>query len=134
MSLLSWDQSFSVGVEEIDLQHQKLIAMMNEFYEQIGSDSQRALRTLLGSLIEYTKFHFTTEEQYFRELGYPESDAHIAKHREFIDKVQDVKSRLDSGKHVVSFEITTFLKDWLTHHVKGNDKAYGRFLNDHGVF
>jgi hemerythrin len=33
MALIDWDASYSVQVDEIDQQHQKLIAMINELNE-----------------------------------------------------------------------------------------------------
>ncbi len=33
MALIDWDKSLSVNVEEIDQQHKKLIAMINELNE-----------------------------------------------------------------------------------------------------
>lgn len=134
MGFLKWDDSFSVNVREIDLQHQKLIEMLNEFYGHIGKNSGEAFRTLLNSLVEYTQYHFSTEERYFAKFSYPDSKTHAEIHKQFTEKVLDVKNRLENGKLVLSLEITTFLKDWLTHHIKGADKAYGKHFNDHGLF
>ena len=134
MALMTWNDSFSVNVREIDLQHQRLIEMLNEFYDHVSADSEQALRTLLNSLVEYTQYHFSTEEKYFVKFGYPEAKSHTDTHRMFTNKVLDVKSRLEKGRFVVSVEITNFLKDWLTHHIKGVDKAYGKCFNDNGLF
>ena len=121
MAFMAWDDSLSVNVREIDLQHQKLIDMINVFYEQ---NSGQAFRTLLDSLVEYTQYHFSTEEKYFQRFAFPDAVSHTEMHKIFTDKVLDVRSRLCQGKFVVSLEITTFLKDWLTHHIKETDKEY----------
>jgi hemerythrin len=133
MAFMKWDDSLSVNVREIDLQHQKLIDMINEFYKHVGKDSGEAFRTLLDSLVEYTQYHFTTEEKYFQRFAYPATGSHIKMHKEFTEKVLDVRNRLAHGKFVVSLEITTFLKEWLTHHIKETDKAYSKYFNDHGL-
>jgi hemerythrin len=133
MAFMTWDDSYSVKVREIDLQHQKLIGMINDFYEHIGKDSGQALRTLLKSLADYTQYHFSTEEKYFEKFAYPNVGSHKEIHRQFIEKVSDVQNRLNRGELVISFEITTFLKDWLIHHIKETDKAYSKFFNEHGL-
>lgn len=133
MPFMSWDDSFSVGVREIDVQHQKLIGMINIFYEHVGKESGQAFRTLLDSLVEYTDYHFSTEERYFDRYAYPDAGSHGEMHKQFIEKVSDVRNRLGQGKFVVSLEITSYLKDWLTHHIKVTDKAYSKFFNDHGL-
>jgi len=133
MAFMKWDDTFSVNVREIDLQHQKLIEMVNEFYEHVGDDYGKALQTLLDSLVDYTRYHFSTEEKYFKEFAYQDSASHTDMHRKFAEKVLDVRSRLDQGRIVVSFEITNFLKDWLTHHIREDDRAYSKCFNDHGL-
>jgi hemerythrin len=55
-------------------------------------------------------------------------------HQAFIEKVGDVRTKLLNGQVVLSFEITTFLKDWLTNHIKGDDKAYSKHFNENGLF
>ena len=134
MALLKWDDSYSVNVREIDQQHQQLIRMLNEFYAHIEQDSKGAFRTLLDSLVDYTQYHFSTEEKYFAQYGYPDADAHIQTHKNFTGKVLDVRERLLNGQMVLSVEITSFLKNWLTDHIKGADKAYGRHFNEHGLY
>lgn len=134
MAFMQWDSDFSVNVAEIDQQHQKLVGMLNEFYGHVGKNAGQAFRTLLDSLVDYTQYHFSTEENYFRKFSYPEAANHTEEHRQFTEKVLDVKNRLNQKKLVLSLEITTFLKDWLTHHIKVNDKAYSGFFNKNGLF
>lgn len=107
--------------------------MINDFYGHVGKDAGQAFRELLDSLVAYTQYHFSTEEMYFRRFSYPEAADHIEEHRKFTEKVLDVKERLDRKQLVLSLEITTFLKDWLTHHIKASDKAHGKFFNDKGL-
>ena len=133
MAFMTWNDSFSVNIREIDLQHQKLIGMINEFYEHVGKNSGQAFRTLLDSLVEYTEYHFSTEEKYFQRFKYPDASSHLEMHKTFTEKVLDVRDRLNRGEFVISLEITTFLKNWLTHHIKETDKAYSKFFNDHGL-
>jgi hemerythrin len=134
MAFMQWDDSFSVNVKEIDQQHQKLVGMLNEFYGHVGKDAGQAFRLLLDSLVDYTQYHFSTEEKYFKAFSYPEAATHTEEHQKFTEKVLDVKNRLYNKELVLSLEITVFLREWLTHHIKGSDKAYGRFFNDNGLF
>ena len=133
MAFVSWDESMSVNVHEIDVQHQKLIGMISEFYECISTDARAAFQGLLDSLEEYTRYHFATEEKYFKRFSYPDAVNHVNMHQKFTEKVSEVRKRLDQGELVVSLEVTLFLKDWLTHHIKQADKAYGSFFNMHGL-
>lgn len=133
MAYFTWDDSYSVNVREIDLQHQKLVGMINEFYDSVGKMPDQALFTLIGKLVNYTQYHFSTEEKYFEQFSYPGTKEHTEEHRKFTAKVLDVKKKVEEGRLVISTEITSFLKNWLSHHIKEVDKAYSKCFNDHGL-
>lgn len=134
MALVTWDNSFSVNVREIDQQHQTLFNMLNQFYEQVGKNAKEALRTLLDSLVDYTKHHFASEEKYFARFKYPDAAFHTKAHQGFVQKVEDVRKRFIGGQLVLSTDLTTFLKEWLIQHIKGADKAYSKHFNENGLF
>ena len=82
---------------------------------------------------EYAALHFKIEEEYFRLYKYPNYESHKKKHDSFVEKVADVEKRFNDGKLILSFEITTFLKDWIKEHIQGTDKEYSDFLIGKGV-
>ncbi len=132
-SFMRWDDSYSVGVEEIDNQHKKLIEMIAKFYSLIKDDSKVAMAETLDSLIEYTDYHFKYEEKIFDKLNYPETDEHKKIHKSFVDTAIDVQTRLKEGKLVIPTEVSNLLKNWLIEHINGEDKKYTKFLNDNGI-
>ena len=100
----------------------------------VGKTSMACIATaLLASLADYAVSHFATEERYFDRYGYVEAARHKEEHRLFTAKVRDIMERLDSGKLVISFELTNFIKDWVVAHVKGEDKKYSRCFNEAGL-
>ena len=69
MALMKWDESFSVGVKEIDAQHQKLVAMINELHAAMKEGKVHdVLGEIISGMAKYTIFHFETEEKYFEEF------------------------------------------------------------------
>ncbi|MDZ4179837.1 MAG: hemerythrin domain-containing protein, partial [Coriobacteriia bacterium] len=70
---------------------------------------------------------------YFDRYGYPEVDAHKAQHQDFVSRVEDFKRGFDEGRLFLSLDMMDFLALWLVEHIQGSDKAYGPFLNEHGV-
>ncbi len=63
MALITWNNGLDLGVEEIDNQHRKLVAMINDLNDAMrqgrGND---VLAKILGGLINYAATHFNTEE------------------------------------------------------------------------
>ncbi len=134
MPFLEWNDSFSVKIPSIDKQHQKLVSMINELMDAMKSGKGKlVLGDIIQELANYTVEHFNTEEKYFKEFNYPETEQHIKEHREFVNKVSDFKKKFDSGGITLSVEIMNFLRDWLKNHILGSDQKYSDFLVSKGV-
>lgn len=134
MALITWDNSFSVNVAEIDAQHQKLIAMINELHDAMKQGKGKDVSgTIINRMFNYTATHFKTEERYFDRFGYPETDVHKQEHAAFVQKVSDFKDGFEQGKLGVSVEIMSYLSNWLQNHIKKSDKQYSRFFNENGL-
>ena len=85
MAAITWDETLSVKVNSIDLQHKKLIDLINSFYENLDKKSNKEkILTLIRALKDYTLFHFSTEERYMKQAGYPDFEKHKAEHQKLI--------------------------------------------------
>jgi hemerythrin len=134
MAWFDWDDSFLIGIAEIDEQHRGLVELVDQFYATMRrSTPQAGLVRLLKGMIEYTRSHFATEERWMREYSYPGLDAQIAQHTHFVEKVQNITDRFIRGELVLSIELTGFLRDWLSQHILGTDQEMGRFLIARGA-
>jgi hemerythrin len=133
MSKIVWDGSLTVGVEELDTQHKKLIAIINDLDSaMIQGHGKDVLGEVITELIEYVKIHFGAEEGYLRKARYPDFGAHQDQHTAFIQKISSFKSDYEAGKAGLSVEIMAFLKVWIIQHIKSSDKKYISILNDAG--
>lgn len=134
MPLLDWKSEYSVGITEIDLQHKKLIAMLNDLHEAMGSGKgKETLSKIVKGLMDYTQSHFATEEKYFKQFSYPKTASHVMEHKKFVQEVSDFAKKYEEGKLTLSIEIMKFLKTWLTTHICGVDKEYAPFLKEKGL-
>ena len=130
MSLLQWDENLSVGVEQFDREHRKLIAIMNELFDAIQTGhAELVLGPILVRLVDYTMTHFSNEERAMREAGYEGLAEHKALHDELIRRVAEVQRHYREGAaSVVSTELMDFLKNWLIGHIQIEDKQYAPVL------
>ncbi len=129
MSLITWSDKLAVGNAEIDSQHQKLVQLINGLHNHmIAGDAHDVMGKVLERMIEYTAFHFSTEERLMAQSGYPASAAHIAEHRKLVAKATELNEKFRAGKTAITMETMTFLRDWLQHHIAESDHALGAFL------
>lgn len=134
MSLITWSDQLTVGIEEIDQQHQKLVQLINGLHNHmLAGDASDIMNKVLDRVVEYTGFHFKTEEQLMLEYNYPDSQAHQHEHNELVDTAVGLQQKLKSGHAHITMETMHFLQDWLQHHILGSDKQFAKYLRSKGV-
>lgn len=128
---ITWRDSLSIGIEEIDSQHKELLQRFDRLLNacQAGQGINE-LKKLQIFLEEYVYTHFNAEEALQRQSGYPEYEAHLAEHAYFIDQIKKLKSEtLEDGvytHHVV--ETNNMLLKWFLNHIAKVDAKLGAFL------
>ena len=134
MAIMIWNESYSVGVRELDEQHKSLIRMINEMHYAMNKDrGQEAISSIVAQMFDYMELHFTTEEGYMQQFGYLGLPAHRREHEEFRAKASDLRERVDAGEFVLSFEIVQFLSDWLQNHIMVTDMKYTSLFAEKGL-
>lgn len=132
--VIKWSSELSVRVAEIDQQHQKLIDMINDLNDAMSKGKGKEITAkIIEGLLSYTATHFALEEKYFTLYGYPEAGIHKIEHKNFVKKVTEFKDSFNKGAVLLTFDIITFLKDWLVKHIQGTDKKYTKFFNEKGL-
>lgn len=113
MPLMIWKDEYDTGVKTCDDQHRNLVKMLNELLEAMkAGKGKEALDKVLTGLVEYTLYHFKTEEDAFKKYGYDRaaSDFHKKEHDALVQQVADFKRRFDGGE-MVTIGLMNFLKD-----------------------
>lgn len=86
---LVWQDRFSVGVEEIDKDHQKLLKIVNKLFT-FSDESQKSHWACMEG-IKYFKDHavnhFANEEAYMDSIGYKGVERHRRIHTDFRQKI-----------------------------------------------
>ena len=134
MAFFNWDDRLNVGINEIDMQHKKLVQMLNELYEAMkAGKANEAVGKILDGMIQYTTSHFATEERYMRQHNFPDFQKHKQEHDTLTQQVLDLQSQFKSGQVALSMKVGNFLKNWLSSHISGTDMKYGPFLQAKGL-
>ncbi len=129
MQKIKWDKNFEFGFEEIDKQHKFLIGLLNEFIDarNEGKDFQ-ILKEILSRLLDYTKYHFATEEKFLEENNYPRIAEHRRLHKELIDETTKISNDFNSNNIEISDDIFNLLIHWVLSHILEKDMDYKNFV------
>ena len=132
---VTWTADMSVGVQALDDDHMKLVAILNDLHDGIAAGRGTArLGKVLDGLVSHAKTHFALEEELFAQTGYPAAADHIREHREFTEWVLDIHAHYNKGLFdALSQNTLNFLKDWLRDHVLDSDKKYEAHLRANGI-
>ena len=134
MPIMSWTDTYSTGIAEVDKQHKKLIDLINDLHDAMAKgQAKNVLGKILGELVTYCANHFAMEESLFDKHGYPDAADHKEKHQKMASKVIALQREFEQGKAMMTIEVMDFLQQWLDKHILGTDKKYGPFLNSKGV-
>ena len=87
---------------------------------------------ILNELFDYTKYHFTTEEEYFVKFRYKNRDEHVLAHISFVEKMRELKEQKDQNMKITS-RLMSFLRNWLTTHIQIEDKKFQGCFKSHGL-
>ena len=131
MAMIEWNDSLSIDIEEIDLQHKSLVDMINRVHDMMsqGQTDKEGVLGILSDMGAYAAEHFSTEERYMDKYKYPQAPLHKVRHSDFIEKVTQVNKQLAAGSGRTYMEVLNFLTDWLVNHINETDKVMGTFLN-----
>jgi hemerythrin len=134
-SRLTWRPEYSVGIEDIDAQHQELFRRAGLFIESLRRQSRQEIGVLLSFLRFYTVTHFGTEEAWMREAGYPGTNQHVKLHDRFIKDILALSKQHEKkgGPGLEPAGVSAWLEQWLTDHVTQVDTDLARHLKASGV-
>jgi hemerythrin-like metal-binding protein len=136
MQEVQWTDDLSVGVELIDEQHKMLINRLNSLTRALESQQgPTEIAATLNFLIEYTHFHFSTEEKHMAANSYPGLEQHRRKHGEFKATLGSLEEdfREEGATPMLADSIDTLLVNWLIKHIRGVDVEFGAFLKKNGI-
>lgn len=129
MAFIEWSEQYSVSIPKIDEQHKKLLDLVNKLHGAMASGQGKdALGTILEELIQYTDYHFKTEEAAFSRYGYSEAEVHKEQHQNLLNTANDLQKKYQKGTMLISVETLNFLVEWVTNHILVQDKQYVSLL------
>ena len=135
MTHLIWTDDLAIGIDSIDEQHKVLFNLIDQLQDAMSrGESRSVLQDIFQGLITYTEKHFQFEEDIFNEIKYPDMEAHLAKHRQFVADMDDLRSQFtENTNFMIGVDVMKFLTDWLVSHIQGTDRQYAPLFKSLGI-
>jgi hemerythrin len=125
MTVIKWRDSFNTGVRQFDLEHHKIVELINAMYLAMRDKAGRdEVEKLVSELVAYTRYHFENEESAMTAAHYPQLEDHRAEHErlraEVVNFEKLIKEDFDEGTR----DFYRFLRQWLKEHIMECDMLY----------
>jgi hemerythrin-like metal-binding protein len=135
MPIVTWCDEYSVNVEEIDIQHKKILELVNNLHASVENRlDKQELERLLIELVDFTRMHFTTEEQLMKKYDYPELVKHQNEHNILLQHLDNLVAAVSRGKYPTFYSDYDVSSDWALIHISETDKRLGAFLNAKNIY
>jgi len=130
--IFPWNVNFETGIAAIDVQHKKLVDLINSLATHMAFQSDRlTLDEVFKELTDYAAHHFATEEKLMKQhLGDDAiSQEHEEAHRSFVAELVRMKSNASNKNSEILFEeILIYLSHWLAFHILDTDKHMSKIV------
>ena len=135
-TLFKWDDSFLIGIEELDHEHKVLIDDINRLHEELARhDEKSEIEECLGDIYARMQAHFALEEHVMKEHGYKYFDEHKREHNGLLDRYTEYMVQLLNDTDVSSSNhIEENLKHWVIKHIVTSDKKMSLMVQEEKSF
>lgn len=130
MAYFEWADDLVIDHGPIDADHQRLVALVNCLHTATSEGhGQEVVDQILHELVDYTRGHLRREEQLMANIHYPGLAQHKTAHDKFILRIQGLQAKYEAGSITVASQVSTVLRDWLSVHIRREDKGFKPYLH-----
>ncbi len=127
-----WDDSFQIGIEELDHEHKVLINDINKLHEEmVGNEDLAEIKYWLGEIYVHMQAHFALEEHVMKEHQYRFYDEHKREHERFLEDFTECMVQFLNGADISAKDpIEECLTQWIVDHITSSDKKMALMVGD----
>ncbi len=97
MRRIEWSSSLEIGAGEIDDDHRRLVALMQEVGSAIEQQDQKLCRAKIQIFIDAAADHFAKEETFLARIGFPTIDEHKFYHLSLLTGANELREHAPPG-------------------------------------
>ena len=132
MNLLIWKEEFSVGVVEIDQEHQELIELINTLHRSAREGvTRKQVLDGLNDIYIHIAAHFSHEERLMLKSRYRLYSEHRADHEALLDDLRDIMEEVAVDGEFEERRLSIDLDRWFSDHFRTHDAKLHNHSGDH---
>lgn len=129
MAYFEWADDMVIDNGVIDADHRQLVTLVNQLHTATSEgQGQEIVDQVLQEALKYTLEHLRREENLMASINFPHLASHKENHQKFVERLNLLRAKYDSGSITVASQLSTVLRDWLSLHIRRDDKELRKFL------
>ena len=133
-----WRSEYNINNFKIDNEHQKLFSIAREALNisKVNDISEKnsKLKEIIVKLFDYVDLHFPHEEEYMKEISYPELSSHKILHENMLDQLKNLITEINTMQiPEIEKTLNEFIENCFVDHIIKEDKKiqlYNTSLDD----
>lgn len=119
-----WLKAYETGNEMFDNEHKELFDILNKAFEDVEDEKrEQKIKDVLTILYDFMKKHFKEEEDYMKEIKYPQMKDHVRLHHEIIEGCNELVLQVnDMEDSLFEKELAKIIDEYITAHMLNEDK------------
>ncbi len=126
-----WTNKYLLKIDKIDQQHKVFFELWDKEIKQVDMQDHMQMVSVIEKLENYLKDHIRYEEEILRKANYKDIERHIAQHKFFIQKVDNLKQELNYNNPLLFEKTANFMKKWFLIHIIQSDKKYQKTATEY---
>ncbi|OEJ63650.1 hypothetical protein BEN30_01720 [Magnetovibrio blakemorei] len=126
-NVIIWTDHLSVGVDELDADHQWLVKLINKISSMRVTDEE--INTAIEQLSKYFARHLNREEAVMKMCEYPDLEHHRKGHKKLTSTLDNIVQKWRSDRNVdIARTLRDFAREFLLPHILIDDQKYTKYI------
>ena len=127
-NLFNFDDEFKLGIEAADIEHSRLVDMLNTTHELLREGKREEARAYFNKTLGlYVHEHFTNEEAFLESIKYPDLENHKKIHANFRKSFEELAPKIETANNAAFRQALADTFAWIISHIGKTDKKYAKF-------
>ncbi|MCL2043394.1 MAG: hemerythrin family protein [Treponema sp.] len=121
-----WKPEYNLGIPILDEHHRGIVTIINSLHFGMQNNYIKdILNPIIEMMHDYVRIHFRIEEDFHKQMDYPEANKHHEFHQELTSMLTKLgkSSLMDKDSH----QFMDFLKKWWISHICNEDMLFRKW-------
>lgn len=133
--MFEWKKEYEIGHLMLDREYQKIFAIASEAFSVVDPNKKKEkIIALIKKLTSYLSVHIQHEEDFMRNIEYPQIEEQHKNHQKIIEDFEEWKKNLHTKSiSVIEKELAFGIEQYIINHIKHEDTKIRQWCQETNI-